>query len=233
MTLFFMHITKTAGGTIKSMLRDARAGVRFHYPNEKTYDPDLRYSLATNILYGHYIFGAHKAMGQAPNYAGFLRDPVARAVSHFHHLHNVDKGRLGALARQHGGIEDFVANARHWEMDNFQTRVISGIGNDVKYGKLTPADLKLAMDNLDRYFRVIGIFEDLKASLIRLQGFVPEISQNLPHVNKGKYKKDLPASTTEKLAELNRYDQILYDYAVALAPNRAVNFAPTDLRKAS
>ena len=217
MTLFFMHITKTAGGTLKSMLRDANAGVVFHYPNEKTFDHDFRYSFATNVLYGHYIFGAHRQMGQVPNYACFLRNPIDRTISHFHHLHNVDQGRLGALARQHGNITEFVQNTQHWEMDNFQTRVISGVGNDVKFGQLTPLHLKQAMDNLESHFRFIGIFEKLEESLIHLRDLIPEVSGKLPHVNKGKYKKSENTKVLSKLHRLNGFDAVLYDFALALS----------------
>ncbi|MEM7241918.1 MAG: sulfotransferase family 2 domain-containing protein [Pseudomonadota bacterium] len=233
MTLFFMHITKTAGGTIKAMLRDCQVAVRFHYPNENTYTPDFRYSFATNVLYGHYIYGAHAHMGQIPNYACFLRDPINRTISHFHHLHNVEQGRLGALARAHGDIGAFVTKANHWEMDNFQTRVIAGIGNDVKFGQLTPMHLKQAMDNLEAHFRFIGIFEDLQNSLHRLQGLLPEIKGNLPHVNKGAYEKDIPPDQLQLLRRINHFDQVLYDYGKALAPSRTVKAAPTVLKKVS
>ncbi len=233
MTLFFMHITKTAGGTIKSMFRDCGVPVQFHYPGEAGFHPQFGYSFATPILYGHYIYGAHDRMGLAPNYACFLRDPIARALSHFHHLHNVDKSHLGDLARQHKTIEAYADQARHWEMDNFQTRVISGVGNDVKFRQMTHAHLRLAMENLDAHFRYIGIFEDLKGSLSRLQGFVPELADKLPHVNKGKYERKIADGTLDKLCDLHRFDLILYDYACELAKTKRSRAAKVAWQKAS
>ena len=233
MTLFFMHNTKTAGGTIKALIRERCKGVVFHYPNESSFDPSFRYSFATNILYGHYIYGAHEKMGQVPNYACFLRNPIHRTISHFQHLRNVEQGRLGSLARQHNKIDAFIANTQHWEMDNFQTRIISGVGNDIPFGKLDASHLKKAMDNLDANFRFIGIFEDLQNSLVRLQGFLPEISGKLPHVNKGKYDRDDSKHPTELIKNINKFDKVLYDYGAILAPTRRIHDPVDCLLKAS
>lgn len=216
--LFFIHVTKTAGGTIKKMLREGDLNIQFHYPGEHGFSKDFSYSDDFDAIYGHYRFGAHEIMGVDPNYACFVRNPFSRTVSHFYHLKNVAKNAAGDKARQFGDIGSFLSNTKSMDLDNLQTRMISGIGRDIGYQKLDQLAADLAIDNLRRYFRFIGVFEDLASSIDRLNALLPGLKGSLaPHVNKGSYSDGLSEESIELINLHNSLDMQVYDEAVRLS----------------
>lgn len=211
MSLFFMHITKTAGGTIKRLLREADIGAQFHYPGEDNFSAGFAYPDDCPVVYGHYRFGAHQLMKSEPKYGCFVREPIARTVSHFHHLKNVAKIPVGDRAREHQTIDVFLQNTKSMDMDNLQTRMLSGIGRDVGYDKLDESALELAVENLKKYFVFIGVFEDLHASVDQLGEIFPTLNPDLPHVNKGKYTEDMSAAVRAEVVARNEFDLRLYE----------------------
>lgn len=217
MTLFFMHVTKTAGGTVKEMLRNSRCDVLFHYSTDPGFSREFQYK-PHDVIYGHYLFGAHEKMGLPPKYACFFRDPVARVISHFNHLKNVDSGRIGDMARAHGSVEAFLSDARHWEMDNMMCRMLTGYGpKEIPFGGVNRAVYDLARRNMHDYFEFVGIFEDLHDSLKRLKRIIPGLNMShVPTVNRGRYKPESQA-VEAAIRESNTYDMMLYEDAVAHA----------------
>lgn len=214
--LYFMHITKTAGGSLKEALRNSQEAVKFHYRSEADFDINFQYPDEFKVIFGHYIFGAHVKADNPPNYACFLREPVARTVSHYHHLRNNDKGPIGEKIRKHGSFEAVLTEAAHWEFDNFLCRVISGVGKTVKFGDLGYNAYDLARKNLRDHFRFIGIFEQMNASLVRLNQTFPSLGLELPQVNLGSYDREISDSLREQLIALNRFDELLYQDALKL-----------------
>jgi len=89
----FVHIPRTAGGTLKEVLSRAfpegtvnDAGNVLNNP-ERTAEKlrKLRYA-ESRILIGHVPYGVYRAHMPAPvRYVTLLREPVDRVVSHFHH----------------------------------------------------------------------------------------------------------------------------------------------------
>lgn len=215
--LYFMHITKTAGGSLKEKLRHSGETVKFHYPHEPEFKQYFSYPPGTDIVFGHYIFGAHNMADMPPNYACFVRDPIARMFSHYHHLKNNDKGPIGNNIRTFENIDLALSNMKHWEFDNFLCRLISGVGATAKFGDIGFNAYEAARKNLKFHFRYIGVFEAMDASIRRLNKLIPSLGTDLPSVNLGNYKRDIPASTRALLARLNRYDELLYQDAVDLA----------------
>jgi Sulfotransferase family len=215
--LYFMHITKTAGGSLKETLRKSKETVKFHYPEEPGFKRYFSYPKETDIVFGHYIFGAHSIADMPPNYACFVRDPVARTFSHYHHLKNNDKGPIGNSVRTFDTIDLALSNMKHWEFDNFLCRLISGVGATAKFGDVGFNTYEAARKNLKFHFRYIGVFEAMDASIKRLNKLIPSLGMDLPTVNLGDYKREIPAVTRELLIRLNRYDELLYQDAVELA----------------
>jgi Sulfotransferase family len=215
--LYFMHITKTAGGSLKETLRHSAEAVKFHYPDEPGYKKYFSYPADTGIVFGHYIFGAHNMADMPPNYACFVRDPIARTFSHYHHLKNNDKGPIGTSIRTFETIDLALSNMKHWEFDNFLCRLISGVGGSAKFGDVGFNAYEAARKNLKFHFRYVGVFEDMSESIRRLNKLIPSLGMDLPSVNLGNYKRDIPAPTRDLLIRLNRYDELLYRDAVELA----------------
>lgn len=229
-----MHITKTAGGSLKDALRRSEEDVIFHYPAEEGYRLNLAYEVKPKIIFGHYIFGVHKLAAVEPRYACFLREPISRTISHFYHLRNNDRSRIGDVTRQFDSIEQYLESAKHWEFDNFLCRVISGVANTVKYGDAGRNTYALARDNLQKYFEYIGLFEDMEGSLDRLRKIMPSLPTQIGSVNKGVYEKDVPSEASKIVREFNVFDQLLYQDAVELiAKSEAVENAPAQEAESS
>ena len=214
--IFFLHITKTAGGSLKEIVRHSPADVRLHYPGEPGYSREFEYDRMHEVYFGHFFYGAHAKVGAEPRYAAFLREPVSRTVSHYHHLVNHDSGKVGDMVRSYPDLKTFLESRRRWEFDNFMCRVIAGTANQPKVGQLGPEIYEQAVENLRRHFVFIGLFEDLEGSLARLNEIIPLRHGKLPHVNKGRYKDQLDAETQELLDDANRYDRLLYQEALNL-----------------
>lgn len=219
MTLFFMHITKTAGGSLKELLKDAAArgeDIAFHYPEEPGFRREMDYQRLPRILFGHYVFGAHDRAEAFPNYACFFREPIARTNSHYYHLFNHDESSVGNMIRRFENLEHFLKYGRHWEFDNFLTRTISGVANRLPYGEVGHSTYIAARNNLRWAFSYIGIFERMNESLERLSKIVPGISTRLPKVNVGEYKPGIKETDYRLLRSLNRFDELLYEDALAM-----------------
>lgn len=242
--LFFMHITKTAGGSLKELMRSSSLNVRFHYPSEPGWRHDFNYKDGADIYFGHYVYGVHSIVQAEARYAAFVRDPIARSISHFNHLKNNDRGPVGQEVRKYNSIDAYILGARHWEFDNFLCRVISGVGEKESFGRIGFDVYLQALEHLTNTFSFIGIFEDMDNSLERLNeivgiipGLLPRGNRNgrggsrqktmffrkrisLPVVNKGRYNFIVPPESLRLLGAVNRFDLLLYEDAVRLADIR-------------
>ena len=219
MTLFFMHLTKTAGGSLKELLKDAAAGgedIVLHYPDELGFRRYFNYEKLPKVLFGHYVYGAHEKADAPANYACFLREPIARSISHYHHLKNNDTSQIGNNLRSFDSIEHYLKYSNHWEFDNFLTRTVSGVANQVKFGDVGYNTYAKARHNLRCNFSYIGIYEKLQESLGRLEKIIPIRPKNLPRVNIGKYSRDTTSEEMRMLRALNRFDELLYEEAVTI-----------------
>jgi hypothetical protein len=214
--IYFLHITKTAGGSIKEAFRNSDVAVQFHYRGQDGFKQYFNYAENVEVVFGHYIFGAHNFAETPPTYACFVREPVARTLSHYHHLKNNDRGPVGEKVRSFEDIDTTLLQMKHWEFDNFLCRIISGIGKEVKFGDVGFNTYELARRNLKNHFEFIGIFEEMRESLVRLNRKFPSLGLDLGTVNLGKYDKVIPEKTRELLIRLNRFDELLYQDALKL-----------------
>ena len=131
-------------------------------------------------------------------------------------VRDVDPGPAGQDARKYGTFSDYALNAGRWEFDNFMCRVVSGIGNQIRFGMVDREVLDIALENL-RTFEFIGIFEDLQRSIERLNALVTPLHARIPVVNKGSYERRVSDADHEIAGSINAYDAILYQEAVKLA----------------
>jgi hypothetical protein len=219
-----MHITKTAGGSLKELLRNAADNgedIGFHYPSEPDFRREFDYDSLPRILFGHYVFGAHERADAPPKYGCFVREPIARTFSHYHHLKNNDKGQVGNRLRSFDNIDTYLRAGKHWEFDNFLCRTISGVANQARFGDVGYNVYERARQHLRWQFEFIGVFEQMDESLRQLQKIVPSIETKLPTVNKGDYNSDIPDETMRILRALNSYDEMLYEEACELFAKRS------------
>ena len=211
-----LHITKTAGGTLKSALQSAAGlNVEFIYnamDRQKLAERDLS---GVDMIYGHAMFGIHNELrfGDDAKYMCFMRHPLARTISHYYHLRNVDKGAIGDKIRQSSDINDFFENYHHWEFSNMMTRVVSGVG--VARGADEDEILEKASENLRKRFSFVGFQEFFSFSMRDLSKF---LQQDLPlekDINVGRYDiSAISQKTLDHITETNQQDLALYKLAL-------------------
>lgn len=209
-----LHITKTAGGTLKDALRETpNLNVKFLY-GQQDLDALSSSDLGdVDLVYGHSVYGVHSKLGLEPNYMCFLRHPITRTISHYFHLSNVDRGPIGDKIRESDSIDDFFSNHSHWEFSNFMCRVISGHGTSAKVSE--DALLKDALRSIDEDFQFVGFQEFFPISMLRFGDIFGRRLNSKRDINVGRY--DLSAisrRTIRTIGDLNGQDIRLYKYCL-------------------
>lgn len=212
----FLHLTKTAGGTLKTALENTPDISTFFVYNSsdvltlKSLNPS-----DYDLIYGHSVFGLDREIGLSGNarYLCFMRHPIMRTISHYYHLRNVDSGPVGDRIRESSNINEFFAHHSHWEFSNFMMKIISGIGN-------SPAPegvnvFRLAIDVLESRFDFVGFQEFFPISVRNLSQYLGTEVAVSRDVNVGRYSLgDVSSATISRISELNRQDIRLYKFAL-------------------
>lgn len=126
---YFLHIPKTAGTTFKSILQQAfDPGQVCHADNLwELRKIDKFYLREQTLFMGHYGYGLEKILKRKLIYLTFLRDPVKRFVSHYHHIR---RQSWHPFHQYTSTLESFVDNPVIQEhCANLQTRMIAATIN--------------------------------------------------------------------------------------------------------
>lgn len=108
--IFFMHIPKTAGTSLRYLLeREYRPHLEAYYPPQV---PELLPVNSTaSAVTGHFKWGFH---GSYPaRYVTFLREPIQQVISHYRHIQrsqNTDHQAYKKLSIVEFAQSDFAAN---------------------------------------------------------------------------------------------------------------------------
>lgn len=226
----FLHIPKTAGDTLNTILwRQYREVGYLEVPDPL---PPSRYSAAEDtpfervkrqvadpnwkrvgLIYGHMPFGIHEVLSGPVRYFTMVRDPIERAISHYyyvrrahgHPLHReVVDGRMS--------LHDYVTTGITGELANGQTALVAGLEKDAPAGEL--AVLHRAQANIDSAFAVVGLTEQFDRSIV-LFGLAMDwtkplvyksmnVTANRPPISA------VPRKTIEAIEAQNELDQALY-----------------------
>ena len=215
-TRVFLHITKTAGGTLKSALSNtADLSTFFVYGHQDIEKLKESRPEKYDLIYGHSIFGIHSVIGlsNSARYMCFMRHPVTRTISHYFHLRNVDKGPIGDRIRASIDINDFFENHSHWEFSNFMVKIISGAGNTRPDPGVNV--FRLAVENLEKRFDFVGFQEYFPISIRNLSKVIGKEVAIGKDINVGRYSlHDVSPSTLRRIEELNAQDVRLYKFAI-------------------
>lgn len=221
-----MHIPKTGGTTLnKHLYRHCHANKHdiaennylhsgiYYFPSgffkepNPSLSPDAQHILARDDLravLGHFCFGIHCHVTRPWTYITLLRNPVDRIISLFCHL---------KLA-QDMTLEEFALKAPYREIDNDQTRRISGL--EPALGRCTRSTLARAKDNLCKYFSVVGLTERFDEFLILLQRrfrWNKELYYYLKNVNPNRPSRNTYSKKTlEAIYDRNALDIQLYAF---------------------
>jgi hypothetical protein len=171
--LLFLHIPKTGGMTLASILhrRFAENEVLTFSKGGKKLEEELRRAVRERggylkLLACHMPFGWHEYFNTPSQYITMVRNPLQRIVSHYyqvvrnptHYLHDMVKNRNMSL-------HQYVQSELSPELDNGQTRFISGT-TKVKIGQCTQSMLEVALHNLREHFLVAGLTERFNETLL-------------------------------------------------------------------
>ena len=186
-TAFFVHIPKTAGSTLATIIRK-------QYSDDALFDIGRAHAQAMqdsieNFRQFHGIENVRCVMGHAPyglhqwfpgkfTYITMLRNPVHRELSRYyfilktprHHQHE-------KLVRSKTSLEDFVHMQSETGFNNTQTRFV--VAGDVApdcwtnlagpHPPLPPDAVEIAKLNIRERFAVAGTVEQFDASLLLFQ----------------------------------------------------------------
>lgn len=222
-TLIFLHLLKTGGRTLVSVLKENIANeYRFHYgqgAGEKLDDlkalpEDQRRSL--RLIHGHLHYGIHTYLPQPSTYITLLRDPVERVISHYYYaLHNPKHYTHEMVTKKGMSLADYVT-CGITDLNNGQTRCIAGDrSHRLKFGESDTALLEAAKQHLNQHFLLAGVTErfDEFILLLRHQLNLRHILYTHSNVNAKRPKKDdISSHDIELIRHYNQLDIQLYEY---------------------
>jgi len=225
--LIFLHLPKTAGSTLNVILaRKYTLAEKFWMNCFRMEDsiqqfknlPDKQRD-RIKLIWGHIPYGVHDMTPKPSVYMTMLRHPVERIISLYYFIltqypeHYLHKEMIAKKMT----LEEFVNSAISTELDNFQTRLLSGVGRDIPFGECTQKLADKAIANLQNHFIFVGIQEKFNESVILLQRTIG--IKHLPLYKSVNITKDrlpysaIPSHLIEEIEKRNQFDFQVYAYA--------------------
>jgi len=160
-----------------------------------------------------------------------LRDPNERIISRYFYFKNAHKAKKinpsNIVLNQNLSFESFLDHLKLSYNDNFLLRMITGKINkkiyktlkykNIKYKKLTDADLKKAIDILQEKYDIIYFDKKLKSFnnyLIKNFYINPYSLKLNNHFKNSSYKTRIKITKKieNKLRKINNYDKKIFEY---------------------
>lgn len=236
-SLFFLHIRKTAGVSLRDVLinRFPAADAPFflaHIPGNAGRSPE-----AHPLVTGHVHYGYTKKFRQRPAVFTMLRQPLMRARSAYTFFRGHDEAKLNELktelsAEEYAERVEFLSKARQCgtlgeflqreptlaktHLCNVQTRQLL---DEVVIGDLDESHFAQALRNLEAC-DVIGLVERVPESIALLEhrlgweGLGPVLHQNVTRDRLTKEQVD--GTALDLLMSWNALDERLYRHAEAI-----------------
>jgi hypothetical protein len=242
-TLIFLHIPKAAGTTLHRIIErqydskavfsnpdviSAKLGERWKQvlaPQRWEIARDALESLSTvqkqelQVVKGHMSFGWHELLPQPCTYITILRDPIDLVISHYYYVLRQDGHHLrDEIVARNMSLGDYVSSGISLTVNNGQTRLVSGVNEDIGFGKCTSRTLEVAKNNLISHFSVVGLTEEFDKTLMLLKR---EFGWGMPFYVKQNVTRNRPSRNDvsfEDLRVVEKYNELdieLYEYAKA------------------
>jgi hypothetical protein len=237
--LVFVHIPKTAGTTLRTVLNMNEPGSRsralgnvFKGGGGLNKAPIARLRAGkgpdltrVRLVRGHVPLGIreylpkHLPEGRELRCFTFLRDPIDRTLSHYFAIRETGRGyRLPPLAAD-AALEDALEGG--YLHDNLQTRMLSGLPEP--FGEVDDEMLERAKRNLRDELAFFGLTERFDESLVLAKqrlGLRAILYGSSSRVNTSRPRGDDISAALRRAAErCNPYDIRLYRYAQELFDN--------------
>ncbi len=236
----FVHIPKTAGTTLNSILAH-------EYSPDETYEIMMRgmslsvpkpmimprpvisfsklrrlksaikHRQTLRLIRGHFDLSLSKLLPPDTRFFTLLRDPVERAISHYYHYRRRTIDPIHPLAMR-STLSEWVSSCGLVEMDNGQTRRLAGEIN-LPWGRVTRHMLDRAKSNLVSNFAVVGLTERFEESLILLHRAFNWPLYRITAENVGKdrpQRTEVSEEALQAIENCNHFDLDLYQFASVL-----------------
>ena len=230
-TVIFLHIGKTGGSTLRKIVdrnfRRSEVVLVQSAQRPDTLRPRREDSLKdlaavpfsrlqrARLIEGHMIFGGHELVPGPSTYITLIRKPVPLAISQYRFVLRTPGHRLHETVTSSGmSLDEYVRGGVSLEVDNSQTRVISG---DVTtpFGGVTTDMLEAAKRHIEERFAMVGLTERFDESIVWLSELFGWTKLSYVRVKVAPKSQQAPvdAETIRYLEELNRFDSDLYSFA--------------------
>lgn len=161
------------------------------------------------------IFGGHEFLPGPSTYITLIREPVALAISQYRFVLRTPNHRLHETVTSSGmSLDEYVRGGVSLEVDNSQTRVISG---DVAtpFGEVTTEMLETAKRHIEERFSMVGLTERFDESIVWLSELFGWSKLSYVRVKVAPKSQQAPVDpgTIRYLEELNCFDGDLYSFA--------------------
>ena len=230
--LVFVHIPKTAGTTLRTVLSMNEPGsrsralanvfkggggisTRMIERLRKGSGPDLG---NVRLLRGHFPLGIREYLPKDREVRcfTFLREPADRTLSHYFAIREIGRGYGLPPLPAEATVDDALEGG--YIHDNLQTRMLSG--DPEPFGEVTDEMLERAKRNLRGELVFFGLTERFDESLVLAKlrlGFRGILYRTSGRVNPERPRGgDVPKGLLEQAERCNRYDIELYRYAEEL-----------------
>jgi Sulfotransferase family len=219
--ILFLHIPKTAGTSLREIVRRNYPGDRcvFVYSLEPAYLQTLQRDVErAEAVFGHFSFGFHDLFGVEARYVTVLRNPIDRVVSFFRHEAKHDDNEYYRQIADGMTLKDLLRSEQCHQVNNHMVRIITGhtdfsTTHDVRL-------LRQAEANLESHFDAVGIAEQMDRTVELIGGRLGWPRRSLGWARRSKVERlnvdlDSPSfvldeSTRAEIERFNTLDLELY-----------------------
>lgn len=235
---FFLHIPRTAGTTLDSILQsnfspEEILSIYSKDDYERHRYQSLEFLESITLIIGHLLLEKTNPptfYGMPVRVFTFLREPIARLVSEYDFLRSWEANHLYSFLNENKvSFAEYISSHERrlfYRGKNFMTRCISGQSfMDEPYPEEA---LACAKEALEKHFSFFGIQERFFESLVMLADILG--LNNILHEKRNALKQESKTSLSEAdialARRLNQADMELYEFALGLFEQRVAALGP-------
>ena len=218
--LIYIHLPKCAGTSMMTLLR-ANYGDGFYRVQNgggwrKFHKSHLQWRASIRCLTGHMPWTIGQLIPGHKRYAVMMRNPIERVASLYWFCRSFQKHKYHKHALRMN-LETFAASRAFSDIDNGMTRWMAGrgdVGSLKAKGRVTDEDLRFAMTHVSA--SSVGFVSTIGQSIRTWALEFGWANSSLEHKMRGNYPGP-SAKERRIIAEYNRFDMALYEYALKAA----------------